>query len=98
MEHKQLLSLVLFLSASALAIWWTIAAIQMPHQTRQLVEVKDEIFGTTTTVWKEEPTDEWNTHIDAGIKIIAPAFLILILGGSWLLYRSNPNRSAKPRS
>jgi len=77
--RKRTIALILFGFSVGLFIWWLLAGAHVFTMTSRLVQVKDDLFGTTV--------DHWEKAFIPGLDILGPAMLIVILGGVWLLYR-----------
>ncbi len=71
--------LALFGTAIAVSIYWVIAGASIWTMTKIPVEVKDELFGTTST--------EWHSGFRPGLELMVPIVLLLIGLGIWLMRR-----------
>ena len=80
MKAKQSVSIILFAIAAGLLVWWFAAGHQMWTTTQHMVQVKDDLFGTTT--------EQWERAFTPGLELIGPIAAVLIIVGGWLLYRA----------
>jgi hypothetical protein len=77
---RKVVSFALFIIAAGLLIWWFAAGHQMWTTTQHMVQVKDELFGTTT--------EQWEPRFTPGLEWIGPIAAVLIIIAGWLLYRA----------
>ncbi len=78
-------ALILFGTAAGLLVWWLVAGAHVFTMTSRLVQVKDELFGTTV--------DHWEKAFIPGLEVVGPTMLILISVGVWLLYRDRKRKT-----
>ena len=77
--NRKIVALILILAAVGLLGYWAAAGASLWGQEKVAVEVKDELFGTVSTEWKEE-------YRPALLPIIGPAAgALLLIGGGLLL-------------
>jgi hypothetical protein len=83
-KAKQLIAIVLFVFAAGLFVWWMMEGHHPWTTTQQMVQVKDELFGTTT--------EQWQKHFTPGLEYFGPAMAVLVGAGIWLLVSARKKR------
>jgi hypothetical protein len=75
--NKRTLAVIAFILALGLIGYWLIDGGRIYGVEQVQVEKVDELFGTVTTEWKDEP------HVGL-LPVIGPAAGVLLLLGIWL--------------
>lgn len=86
---KKRLAVILLILELAVVGYWLARGAHVWTKTQVQVEVKDELFGTTTTEWKEE--------FHPGLEYVAPISAVLLIGAAvlfWLARREEKKRLA----
>jgi hypothetical protein len=83
MSTKAVAILLLAVAAGLLG-WWLAAGAHIFTMTSRLVQVKDEVFGTTVGHWEKAYTP--------GLEIFGPVVVVLFAIGAWLLIKDKRAR------
>lgn len=78
--NKRILAVIAFIFAVGLIGYWIIDGGRIYGVDQVPVQKVDELFGTTTTEWKDE------SHVGL-LPVIGPAAVILVALGLWLLWK-----------
>ena len=79
MKSRQIIAIVLFLIAAVILVWWLAEGHHPFTTTQRMVQVKDELFGTTT--------EKWEPHFTPGLEYFGPIIAVFTAVGIWLLVR-----------
>jgi hypothetical protein len=90
MRTKHTISLVLFLIAGCLLIWWATTGHQVWMSTQHQVQVRDDLFPDAA------PTVQWEQRFTPGLEFIGPAAVLLVAAGVWFSMRSHKERMIVP--
>jgi hypothetical protein len=73
---KRKVAVILLCLALALLVYWAASGASLWTTTQAPVEVKDELFGTTSIQWKD--------RFRAGLEFTAPVVLVLLGAAGWI--------------
>ena len=77
---KQIVIILCFVLGIGALSWWVAAGTNIYTKTSRMVEVKDDLFGTTTQKWEKD--------FIPGLDWVGPIAGVLFIVGGVMLYRS----------
>lgn len=85
-KAKQTAAVISFVAGLATVLYWIMSGASLWTLTKERVEVKDELFGTTNV--------EWHDTFKPGLEYIGPIVVVLLLL-SIFFYMSSRRSKAK---
>jgi hypothetical protein len=82
--NKKMVAIILAVLAVGVVIYWAAAGASLWTQTKVAVQVKDELFGTTST--------EWRDQFVPGLEYVGPIVGVLLIGSVALFWLDRRQR------
>lgn len=84
--NKKMIAMILAVIAIGVVIYWAAAGASLYTVNQEKVAVKDELFGTTSYVWKDT--------YKPGLEVIGPVAGVLLVAAAWLTWSGRKRQAS----